>query len=764
MTPVEVDMLNELEEIQCGQVVPVVGGDDVDSVADLPMGLGEGCNSEGSRLGDSRHASTEDSTSPSPDEHLIIDQIGQYLDLTDAGRDMSRLAAVFEDLVDSFRRQALGTKASKKPAALSPAPTTAPALPRAPAPDNAPKGPKAKPVLVNMSSGLPLKPAYSPPAVVRPSDIPAPTAGSSPTSASWAKTAAATGGEKEFTIVSQRKIASPPAAPQLTERARHVTVHFEKRGSKARLPAGVNTEIVKNSLNMALADGGSAARFGSCVAHRHRASALNEGLRSRMERAVMGLGIGGFFFHHDTPKIKVLVSELPFALCGVGRAWKPEDWQGESAFDDLVRDLGVTNPRFNVVGRPHGIGSLASHKTHKHVKGSVVFVVERNSAVTAALEKRRVFVFSRRGPLRVWVMIKPTSMCERCLRHGHVAVMCRAPVTCKFCHGGHFTAQHSSPVTGCTTATGKPYTQVCLECRLYSRIGHLTGDSSCPNLRRPSLATSGSSPSSTKVEATGVGRIGIGGVYFPPRISKDALATLLTELDDCDVISRDFNARQLSWDTRGHGSGSAVLDYMSGRDMIRQIHGRPTFHGVSTIDLTWSTPGLAIRYACYDGAATEHLAQCFRLKVSPCDDLVPPPIPWKRWIGMLLSMAGIVRGLRGPAVRGRTVGWWTEELGLMKRDVRRLRLSGDHEAHSVARRVYQAAMVDARTERLGKEFAAHKDPEVFRAIDRLEMRRTLPPMLGEDGIHCGDHGMMASLIAAQLAPAETGGDDWHDVV
>ncbi|KAG0133457.1 hypothetical protein HOY82DRAFT_538195 [Tuber indicum] len=665
MTPIEVDLLNELEEIQCRQVVPVVGGDDVVSVADLPMGLGKGCNSEGSGLGDSRHASPEDSSSPPPDK--LVDLCEAVTGLKTHVARQDRKIDELEDLVDSFRHQALGTKAGKKPAALSPAPAPAPALPRALAPANAPKGPKAKPVLVNKSSRLPRKPAYTPPAVVRPSDISAPAAWSSPTSASWAKTAAASGGENEFTVFSRRKIASPPPAPQWTERARHVIVRFEKCGSKARLPTGVNNEMVKNALNKALANGGSAARFGSCVAHRHPASALNEGLRSRMERAVMGLGIGGLSFHHDTPKIKVLVLELPFAPCGIGAAWKPEDWQGESAFDDLVRDLEVTNPGFNVVGRPHWIGSLASQMTHKHVKGSVVFVVERNSAVTAAIEKRRVVVFSRRRPLCVGPRSNPP-LCGRGafatsgpnLRHASPATSGASPFSTKV-------VSEETPKTGITDHTMQKLVEgpQTLAVEVVIAVRRHTG---CAAVM--------------EVETTGVGRIGIGGVCFPLRISKDAMAALLTELDDCDGISGDFNAPHLSWETQGYGSGSAVLDYMSGRDMIRQIHGGPTFRGISTNDLTWSTPGLAIRYACYYGAATEHLAQCFRLEVSPCDGHVHPPIPWKRvdWnvvaevvdgldTGLSKqSMASIVRGLRGPAVRGKTVGWWTVELGVIKRD------------------------------------------------------------------------------------------------
>ena len=47
-----------------------------------------------------------------------------------------------------------------------------------------------------------------------------------------------------------------PPARALTEQERHVIVHFEKQGVKARLPAGVNTEMIKNAFNLVLATGG----------------------------------------------------------------------------------------------------------------------------------------------------------------------------------------------------------------------------------------------------------------------------------------------------------------------------------------------------------------------------------------------------------------------------------------------------------------------------------------------------------------------------
>jgi len=354
--------------------------------------------------------------------------------------------------------------------------------------------------------------------MVRPSDIPAPPP---VVPMSWSSKAKASSGEKSFTIVKRRNGGpSSPPSPKLTERERHVVVRFEKRGVKARLAAGVNTETVKNTLNGVLARGGG-ARFGSCVQHRTSGDLLLSlvqhsacsiwGMVPKMERALMELGINGFSFAQDTKRVKVLISGLSLSPLGVGSVWKPEDWQGDGAFDDMIRDLEVTNPGFNVVGRPHWIGALAGHKSHKHTMGSVVFVVELTDVVKACLDRGSVVVHSRRRPMRIWAELKATSVCTRCLRHGHVAVMCRAAIACKYCDGGHLRTQHKCAVRGCTALMGSLCSHVVLSCRLCSRVGHLTGDPSCPNLRAPTASAprSDSSPSSGKMVSEETTKLGI---------------------------------------------------------------------------------------------------------------------------------------------------------------------------------------------------------------------------------------------------------------
>ncbi|RPB03958.1 hypothetical protein L873DRAFT_1799938 [Choiromyces venosus 120613-1] len=378
-----------------------------------------------------------------------------------------------------------------------------PAVPEVPASSSAapqsapmPSAPPVRPV-----AAVPARPVVGPTTtfmVARPSDIPS----VAPISGSWSSVAATSSGDKTFTVVSSRKgRRSPPRpGPSVTARERHVAIRFEKRGSKILLPAGVSTEMVKTALNKVFVARGSDAHFGSCVTHRttgdlfldlvqHSAASIWE-LIPHLEVAAMGLGLNGFSFCQDMKKIMILISQLPLSPAGVRGSWEVADWQNDNSFDDLIWDLEVTNPGVHVVGRPHWIGSLAGHKQYKHNQGSVVFVVDFTPEVRASLDHKSIMVYSRQRPVRIWAELKATSICDRCLCHGHVAVMCRAPVACKFCDGGHHSTQHSCPVCDCSAATGSLCTHVKLECRLCSHVGHLTGDPSCPDLKVSSPTSS----------------------------------------------------------------------------------------------------------------------------------------------------------------------------------------------------------------------------------------------------------------------------------
>ncbi|RPA98026.1 hypothetical protein L873DRAFT_1790553 [Choiromyces venosus 120613-1] len=350
-------------------------------------------------------------------------------------------------------------------------------------------------------ASVPARPTAGPSStlsVTRPSDIP-PVA---PISSSWSSVAATSLDDKLFTVVSlwKGRQSAPRLGPLITAHECHVAICFEKRGSNVLLLAGISTEMVKTALNKVFVTRGSDAHFGSCVAHRttgdlfldlvqHSAASIWE-LVPHLEIAAMGLGLNGFSFCQDTKKIKILISQLPLSPAGVRGSWEIADWQNDNSFDDLIRDLEVTNLGVHVVGRPHWIGSLAGHKQYKHNQGSVVFVVDFTPEVRASLDHKSIMVYSRQCPVRIWAELEATSICERCLRHGHVAVMCRAPVTCKFCTGGNLSREHSCSVRDCAATIGSLCTDVKLACRLCSRVGYLTGDPSCPDLKASSHTSS----------------------------------------------------------------------------------------------------------------------------------------------------------------------------------------------------------------------------------------------------------------------------------
>ncbi|RPA88495.1 hypothetical protein L873DRAFT_1824442 [Choiromyces venosus 120613-1] len=497
-------------------------GGDVGDVAQMALTSGQGAGAAGSvcsddSMDDSDGSGSSDDVDPKIKKCLhMIDNLLIEVDLLsrcvlDLENDRTAQAETFNETLAKLKEftparvdamatkrpiaRAISRKDKGKGKAVDVPPAVSAAVPAAPSSSAAPR-----PAPTKSAPPPPVRPVAVVPArlVAGPSDIP-PVA---PVSSSWSAVAATSSEDKTFSIVSPRRgRRSPPRpGPSITARERHVAIRFEKRGSTVLLPAGVNTEMVKTALNKVFVARGLDARFGSCVSRRttgdlfldlvqHSSASIWE-LVPHLEVAAMGLGLNGFSFCQDTKKIKILISHLPLSPAGVRGSWEVADWQNDNSFDDLIRDLEVTNPGVHVVGRPHWIGSLARHKQYKHNQGSVVFVVDFSPEVRASLDHGSIMVYSRRRPVRIWAELKATSICDRCLRHGHVAVMCRAPVACKFCDGGHHSKQHSCPVCDCSAATGSLCTHVKLECRLCSRVGHLTGDPSCPDLRVSSPTSS----------------------------------------------------------------------------------------------------------------------------------------------------------------------------------------------------------------------------------------------------------------------------------
>lgn len=86
--------------------------------------------------------------------------------------------------------------------------------------------------------------------------------------------------------------------------------------------------------------------------------------------------------------------------------------------------------------------------------------------------------------------------------------------------------------------------------------------------------------------------------------------------------------------------------------------------------------------------------------------------------------------------------------------MRRFRCNGDRDGYCLSRRVYRAALISAREGGLAKGFAGTNDPDIFRAIDKLELRRTLPTMMRMNGTYAMAYPEISDMIAEQLGPVD----------
>src|SRR5437868_9336313 len=97
----------------------------------------------------------------------------------------------------------------------------------------------------------------------------------------------------------------------------------------------------------------------------------------------------------------------------------------------------------------------------------------------------------------------------------------------------------------------------------------------------------------------------------------------------------------------------------------------------------------------------------------------------------------------------------------MRKDVNRLRPSrwkkgqvGSMEDYRLARCVYRASLVRAQFEHIRNLLTERRDPDIFRLVEKLESKRTLPSMVGTDGTLATSHADISDLIAQQLLPGE----------
>jgi len=266
----------------------------------------------------------------------------------------------------------------------------------------------------------------------------------------------------------------------------------------------------------------------------------------------------------------------------------------------------------------------------------------------------------------------------------------------------------------------------------------------------------------------------VGGIYLRPGQSVEDVELALGPYTDCDILAGDMNARHSRWgcvaDVSGYNHyGATVNRVLDGYDFM--VPSVPTHDGVSVIDLCafrWKPR----KYRLSHMGGLPHAAQI--VKVAADSSHLPPPGPnyrKARWDLIQSSLESldpaspdiwrmarsIVDGIPRRSIGRDRCRWWSDDLERMRLDTRRLRqfsvMDRDRRpAYVLARKVYRAAIVQARYDHLGDLLSKAKDPDIFRYVNRIEVSRTLPAMDDGSGCFVGGHDEISDLLAGQLHP------------
>ena len=121
-------------------------------------------------------------------------------------------------------------------------------------------------------------------------------------------------------------------------------------------------------------------------------------------------------------------------------------------------------------------------------------------------------------------------------------------------------------------------------------------------------------------------------------------------------------------------------------------------------------------------------------------------------------MKAIVDGMPKQKGGRKVAEWWTEELEKMMKDVKSMRWRGN-EGCKLARNIARNTILQTRYKSMKEGLSKAKDPYIFRMIKNLERKRSLPPMMRENGIIATDHSKISDMIANQLNPGKE--EEWN---
>jgi len=256
--------------------------------------------------------------------------------------------------------------------------------------------------------------------------------------------------DKEFTTVVNKKdtrkmtkLGEIKKTIQIPERERRLSSRFNRKANgKQGLPTNIGAEKIRLELKEILKGlnfdpyfaKANTTRMGDvylCLANT-RASEIVKA-KDAMTMCMKNIGLEDFVWTPDTKKVKVYQSDVPLMRDGFGGEWKPQDWQGENAFDKLAADIERSNPGVYVCARPSWVGKLHVMKERKQWKAGLIILCEETDMLKGTLGRQnpKMFVGGRNRYCRLWRQNAGTVICDKCLSAGHGGAECRSKSKCK---------------------------------------------------------------------------------------------------------------------------------------------------------------------------------------------------------------------------------------------------------------------------------------------------------------------------------------------
>lgn len=200
--------------------------------------------------------------------------------------------------------------------------------------------------------------------------------------------------------------------------------------------------------------------------------ALRKPFQEAVEKGLNDAGYFGFELSADAEKVKLFVVGV-----SLGKDWTPEQWT-DAKYAQLWEELRASNPKIDIPFMPSFCGTLSNLSRSGRNRAGLIVTALRNPAAIEMLRAGFLYLHGRTHIVKEFIDRYHSQVCERCLRQGHNATVCRDQAKCRFCGGSHISANHTCHVQYCT-AKSKSCSHTVPECAACGTPGHIQGSKDC---------------------------------------------------------------------------------------------------------------------------------------------------------------------------------------------------------------------------------------------------------------------------------------------